>query len=595
MPNERENLMEIARNMPDLPGIYLFKDKTGKILYIGKANSLRKRTLQYFDENRLEPAKREMIAKALSIDSIVVKNEAEALALEASLIQQHRPPYNIRLVDDSSYLYIKITSESYPKITLTRKVLPDSAWYRGPYPNAYAVRQTLKEVRKFFPWCSYPNPAERHNKPCFSYHIGLCPGICIGAISLEEYQKNFSRLKKFLDGETHEVVTSLKERMTFLSEQQNFEKAAVLRDKIKAIEKTMTPQDLVTPYDEDADIFGLATNGGHGSVALLQIRHGRIIGKQIFSLLLPSQDTEDDVLRQFLIQYYRSAVSDTKQILLPVEIPDAPEIGEMAHHGPVVVSYPKRGWKKELLETASANAKEALSRSETELQSPANLQKGLQDLVDNLSLSSLPKRIETYDISNIQGKLATASMVVFLNGKSAPSEYRKFKILTTGEPNDVGMMKEVLTRRFGKNNKWQLPDLIILDGGKGQLNGGASALKKLGVNIPIISLAKREEEVFTTYQTKSIILPRTSAGFYLLQRMRDEAHRFTISYHRLLRKKNMTKSILEEIPGVGTATRKKLLRAFGSLSAIRTTSPEELEKVLGSKKKAMLLSKFLKN
>jgi excinuclease ABC subunit C len=236
--------------------------------------------------------------------------------------------------------------------------------------------------------------------------------------------------------------------MTLLSKQQNFEKAVILRDKIKSIEKTMAPQDLVTPYDEDADVFGLARSGGHGSVALLQVRHGRIVGKQIFSLLLPSQEKEDDVLRQFLIQYYRSAVSDTKQILLPVEIPDAPEIGKFAHPHPVVISYPKRGWKKELLKTATTNAKEALSRSETELQSPINLQKGLKDLVDNLMLQSLPKRIETYDISNIQGKLATASMVVFLDGKPAPSEYRKFKMLTKEEPNDVGMMKEVLTRRF---------------------------------------------------------------------------------------------------------------------------------------------------
>ncbi len=599
-----KTLRQIAKELPDQPGVYQFKDKTGNILYVGKAQSLRKRVSQYFDEKRLEPAKIEMVSLATSIDTIVTKNDTEALALEATLIQRHRPPYNVRLVDDSSYLYIKITNETYPKVTLTRKVLPDGAWYRGPFPNAQAVRQTLKEARKAFPWCAYPEPGAKHSRPCFAFHIGLCSGICARATSLEEYQRNFVRLKKFLDGDTKEVIQSLEERMKSLSDEQKYEQAAVIRNRIDAIKRTMTPQDVATPSDETADVFGIAFRGGHGNIALLQVRHGRIIGRQIFSLLIPSDNSAGSILREFMLQYYRSTKNIVGQIFLPEEIEDVENLKTLLSEREkrtIDINAPQRGWKRDLVNLAQENAKDSLVRSETELQSPANLKKGLEDLTKYLHLKIYPKRIEAYDISNIQGKLATASMIVFTDGKADKGQYRKFKIITDGQPNDVGMMKETLRRRFGRytnpeNNSeknWPLPDLIILDGGKGQLNAGVSVLNELGINLQISSLAKREEEVFLPQAELPIMLPRTSAGFYLVQRIRDEAHRFTIGYHRLLRKKQMTRSILEEIPGVGSVTRKKLLRSFGSLGAIKKASVADLEKVLGSKQKAEMVFAFL--
>lgn len=580
----KNDLKQIAANSSPLPGVYMFKDASGHVLYVGKANQLRVRLLQYFDSNRLEPAKKEMVAKAASIDTIVVSNETEALALEATLIREHRPPFNIRLVDDSSYLYIKITDETYPKVELTRKVLPDGAWYRGPYPNARAVRQTLKEARRIFPWCAYDKPS---GKLCFAYHIGLCPGICAGKISLEEYQMNFSRLKKFLDGDTEAVISSLKKRMAEQSGSQNYEQAAKSRDSIKAVERTMIAQNVISTRDESADVFGISSRDGHGAIALLKLRHGKIISRQIFSLLIPKQLPEQEIMREFLGQYYRSTTEKAEEILLP--------------------SAPHRGWKKALINMANLNANEALARSETEMQSPANLQKGLNEIAAALHLRNIPKRIECFDISNIQGKLATASMIVFTDGKPDRSQYRKFGVISEEGPNDVLMMRETLTRRLKRisnqiqnsnssKENWPEPDLIILDGGKPQLNAGKKVLNELNLNIPIAALAKREEELFSLARNDKFIsarLPRTSGGFYLLQRIRDEAHRFTISYHRLLRDKRMTKSLLEEIPGVGPITRKKLLRTFGSVRGIREATLEEIEKVAGTRKKAEIISAFL--
>lgn len=608
-------LKKFAKNLPDQPGIYQFKDKNGAILYIGKAKSLRKRVNQYFSPERIEPAKEEMIKQASSVETILVKNETEALVLEGTLIHRHQPPFNIRLVDDSSYLYIRISRETYPKVSLERKVQPDGAWYRGPYPNAQAIRQTLKEARKYFPWCGYSNlnkptlapPYEgRERRACFAYHIGLCPGICINAISIEEYQANFERLKNFLDGDTTEVLKSLKQRMSFLSEKQDYERAAQVRDKIKAVEKIMIPQDVVTPHDEDADIFGLAQRGGHGNIVLLQLRHGRIISRQSFPLLLPAKKGELDIWEEFMAQYLPNSEGGASVIYLPSSATKitAPLFSNKSEKK---LFTPVRGWKKQLVEMAEINAKEVLFRTETELLSPQNLQNGLEELKNAIQLSVIPKRIETYDISNIQGTLATASMIVFIDGKPTPPQYRKFKIINDGAPNDVAMMKETLRRRLKKLTKknkdqekksityqsWPAPDLIILDGGKPQLNAGVRVLNELNLDIPIISLAKQEEEIFVPEKDQPVILPRTSNGFYLIQRMRDEAHRFTISYHRLLRKKKMTKSVLEEIPGIGPSTRKKLIRAFGSLRGIKSASLGEIKNVLLSEKKAEVVKNFL--
>ncbi len=647
MSSTRRELSRTARTLPRTPGAYLFRDARGRVLYIGKAKSLRKRVLQYFDRQRTDPAKREMVTFARTIDTIVTKTEVEALALEAALIQQYDPPYNVRLVDDSSSLYVTITNDTYPTVSLTRRGLPAGAWVRGPYPSARAIRRTLREARKLFPWCEFGSqtPAASDRNPCFAYHLGLCPGICTGAITLEEYHQTIEQLKRFLDGDTREALRALRGRMETLSATQEYERAAHVRDTVRAIEQATTPQNVVTPRAESVDAIGLSRHGTHTSVAVLQVRRGRVVGTQVFSLLHPSVEPSRSILRGFLLQYYHRARADIGRIVTPEPVDDAGDIAAWvatALGTRVTLAPARRGWMRRLLEIATTNADEALRSSLMELTSPANLRTALADLATALTLPAPPERVEAYDISNIQGQLATASMVVFRGGAPAPSAYRKFHIAAEGTPDDVGMMREVLQRRFSRHAKttqargrgqqgvgkraphrptphsplptpsseWPLPDLILLDGGKGQLNVGVEVLATLGLSIPIAALAKREEELCTLQETtnrkqrtrngatrpiatgsfRSVRLPRTSPALYLIQRLRDEAHRFTLGYHRLLRSKRMTRSLLEEIPGVGPATRKKLLRHFGSLRALRDASENELATLVGTDRARQLLS-----
>ncbi len=607
-----------ARTLTRKPGVYLFKDARGRVLYVGKAKSLRKRVLQYGNGRRLWQTKRDMVRRAERIETIVTHTEVEALALEASLIQRHQPPYNIQLLDDSSYLYVKITNEPYPKVSLTRHVLPDDAWYRGPFPSAQTIRRTLKEARKLFPWCAYPDPGARHTRPCFATHLGLCSGICLRAITLEEYQRTFAYLKRFLDGDAREALRTLRTQMETLSTTQQYERAARVRDAIQAIERSLVPQNVVTPHRDSVDAIGISRHGAHAMIAVLEVRHGRVVGTPIFPLRSPSdrdpllaqdhsaREPIPAMLRGFLLEYYQRVHGEAREVLLPESIEDAATIATWiarTHGVRLAITTARRGWKRKLLSLAAANATEALTKSLTELQSPANLHQALGDLAHLLSLPAPPARIEAYDISNIQGRLATASMVVFRQGKPAPNLYRRFHILAEGKSDDVRMMREVLSRRFARQTRaeerrvsaeWPLPDLILLDGGKGQLRAGVSVLHAAGIHCPIAALAKQEEAVYVTDRREPLRLPRTSPALYLLQRLRDEAHRFTLGYHRLLRKKRMTRSLLEEIPGVGDTTRKKLLREFGSLSTIAAASEDDLEKILKSRTRAAAIVTFLR-
>lgn len=597
------------RHLPKRPGAYLFRDARGDVLYVGKARSLKHRVSQYLAPTRLDPAKRELMARAADVETIVTKNEAEALALEATLIREHDPPYNVRLADDSSYLYVRIPKVTVSTVELVRKVAADGAWYRGPYPVASAIRRTLKEARKFFPWCAYGDRPLAHTptpKPCFAYHLGLCPGICAGKISVEEYQQSIENLKRFLDGDVRAALGNLRTRMAEASAREDYERAAKLRDAVTAIEKATMPVSVATPRRESADALGLARRGNHAVVAVLSIRHGQVIGVRPFPLLVPTAERSRAVLRSFLLTYIPRAAESAHTLLLPEPIEDAGllESGIVhysgsagdsrgrhgsSRHGVRRLTVPRRGWKRRLLELARANAEDALRKAAAELESPSALSVALRDLASALGLPGRPRRIEAYDISNIQGTLATGSLVVFVDGKPKRSAYRKFKITLEGTPDDTAMMREVLTRRFSKHlrgnhgSDWPQPDLILLDGGKGQLAVGLKVLKERALQIPIAALAKREEELFLPGRKEPILLARTSPALFLLQRIRDEAHRFTLAYHQLLRKKRMTRSILEEIPGVGDTTRKKLLRRFGSLRAIKGASREELASIVGPK------------
>ncbi len=628
---------ERARHLPTRPGVYLWKDTAGRILYVGKAQNLRARVRQYFDAARLEPAKRDLMRRASEVETIVTKNDAEALALEATLIQRHEPPYNVRLVDDSSYLYVKITNDTVPRVELVRKVLNDGAWYRGPYPSALSIRRTLKEARRLFPWCSSPplsrSPAatlSRSPKPCFAYHLGLCPGICAGKVTVEEYQQTIAGLKRFLDGDVREALQTLRLRMAAVSAAQDYERAAKLRDTLRAIERATTPQHVATPRRESADVLGLARTKQHAAVTILSVREGRVVGSRVFSLVVPLNQPKVEILRGFLLSYLPRTADGARQLLVPEETEDVTAIATVgaalrspaeaaakfggfpaagAHRGaPLHLITPRRGWKRRLLDLARTNAEEALRKTATELESPAALADALRDLARALHLPHPPRRIEAYDISNIQGTLATGSLVVFMDGKPKRSEYRKFKVALEGKPDDVAMMKEVLRRRLrhvqppplnGETSDggrpprdWPAPDLILVDGGKPQLQGAREVLHEHGCSIPLAALAKRDEELFVPGRKNPIVLPRTAPALFLVQRIRDEAHRFTLGYHQLLRKKRLTRSILEEIPGVGDATRKKLLRSFGSLRTVRAASREELARVVGEKLAGEITSFF---
>lgn len=605
----------------------------GIILYVGKARSLHDRVQQYLVASRLDSSKRALMRHAADVHVVVTKNEAEALALEATLIQKHTPPYNIRLVDDSSYLYVRISRETYPRVALVRRVAPDGAWYRGPFPTASAIRTTMREARKLFPWCEYSGqmpvagrrvPATGNRQPvtgnrrsCFAYHLGRCPGICAGAVSLEEYQQILEGLKRFLDGDTAATRQTLRNQMTEASSRQSYERAARLRDALAAIERATAPQHVATPKRVSVDVCGVARRGVHAVVTLLAVRDGRVTDARTFPLLVPPDEPEAMILRGFLVQYLHRVADGPRTLLLPESVEDSTLLESGIVHyssspeaprrrrkvprpGALRLIVPQRGWKRRLLELARTNAAETLARMSTESSSPAALTTALKNLATALRLPHLPRRIEAYDISNIQGTLPTASMVVFVDGKPKRSAYRKFKIAFGETPHDVAMMREVLRRRFTRHAEskeqgaWPLPDLVLLDGGKGQLNAGTAVLQELQLDLPLAALAKREEELFLPGRTQPVALNRTSPALFLLQRVRDEAHRFTLAYHQLLRKKRMTKSALEDIPGVGDATRKKLLRTFGSLRAIRAASRDDLAHVVGSKLAGEITTFFLK-
>lgn len=605
-------LHEKARTLPAKPGVYLFHDSRNRILYIGKAGSLKARVAQYFDAARLDPAKREMMRLATRVDTIVTSNETEALALEASLIQKHEPPYNIRLVDDSSYLYVRVSRETYPRVELVRHVQDDGAWYRGPYPSATSIRRTVKEARKLFPWCEFsgqtlesrrrtatrssPASGTRHpasDRACFAYHLGLCPGMCVRAVTVEEYQRNIEGLKRFLDGEVRDTLHALRARMNAASKAQQYEQAARARNAVTAIQRVTTPQNVVTPRRESIDAVGLAQRGTHAVAALLFVREGRVTSARPFPLLAPSEEETAELLRSFLLSYLPRSQNGSSEILLPQSVADLKALARVYHRTLVV---PERGWKRRLLDLARVNAEEALARTTAELESPAALQAALRTLATTLHLERPPQRIEAYDVSHIQGTLATGSMVVFHDGKMKRSAYRKFKMVIAGKPDDYAMMREMLLRRFRRaqtdKTEWPLPDLVIVDGGKGQLNVGSAVLQEQKILVPIAALAKQEEELFLPGSRPQAVgsrdgsfrlvrLERTSPALFLLQRLRDEAHRFTLGYHQLLRKKRLTRSILDEIPGIGDVTRKKLLRAFGSLRAIRAAPEDALAETIG--------------
>ena len=603
-------LKDKLQTLPTKPGVYLMKDEQGEVIYVGKSVNLRHRVRSYFQASASHSLKlHRLICRIADFDFIVTDSEIEALILECNLIKEHRPKYNIRLKDDKRYPYIKITwQEDYPRVIVTRRMERDGARYFGPLTDVRAVHQTLDMLRRLFPYLTCKREITgQDTRACLYYHIGRCAGPCIGAISKDEYRALIRRICLFLEGKAEEIVADLQAQMTAAAEALDFERAAALRDQIRAVETVTKQQKIALAVGKDEDVIALARENDDACVQVFFIRQGKLIGREYFILDGAAEEDEAQIVASFVKQFYDEAAYVPMKIILPTKIEETLVIESWLRSkrgSKVKLHVPQRGRGKELVQMVAENAAETLASLRAQwLADEGRSVEALAQLQEHLGLEEAPTRIEGYDISNIQGTAATGSMVVFVKGVTRKSDYRRFRIRTVEGADDYAMMKEVLQRRFKRAKErtsesanrrtdgdvWTIiPNLIIIDGGKGQLNAALEVLEEHGLKgeVPAVGLAKKQEEVFLPGRSDPIVLPRDSQGLYLLQRVRDEAHRFAIGYHRKLRTKKGLASILEEIPGIGPKRRQALLKHFGSIEAIRQASVEELAAVKGMTRKA---------
>jgi excinuclease ABC subunit C len=605
--NLSEHLQGILDNLPNKPGCYLMKDNDGKIIYVGKAINLRNRVRSYFHAGAQEDQKtRQLVRRIADIEWIVVGSELEALILEMNLIKKHRPRYNVRMKDDKRYPYIKIHwALPFPKVTITRQTTDDGSRYFGPYTSVWALHQTLDVLRRIFPYLTCDREITgRDERACLYYDIKLCLAPCIGVVDQAQYRQMIADLERFLEGHSEAILERLQNTMQQAAEELQFERAAALRDQLQAVQHIVERQKVVFPSNYvDSDVVALARSDGDACVQVFFIRSGKLIGREYF-LMEGAEDTPDaDVLASFLKQFYDESPSVPAQLLLPNEIEEIQVIREWLHTRrggeKVEIHVPRQGQQQELVQMAAENAAETLAALKAQWQADTNRQtEALAELQAALNLPEPPNRIECYDISNTQGTATVGSMVVFEQGVPKKGLYRRFNIRSVSGPDDFASMEEMLTRRF---NRWaaaqeaaapgkkpdasfaMLPDLLMVDGGKGQLARAVAVLDKfqLAERVPVAALAKQQEELFTPGAASSILLPRQSQGLYLIQRVRDEAHRFAITAHRKRRDKAGIASRLDSIPGIGPARRKALLTRFGSLDGIRAASLDELRSVPG--------------
>ncbi len=611
-----EKIQGILATLPAKPGCYIYHNAEGAIIYVGKAISLKNRVRSYFHADSSHDAKtRRLVRDIVDIEWIVVGSELEALILEMNLIKKHRPKYNIRLKDDKRYPYIKISwGEAFPKITVTRQMTEDGSRYFGPYTSAWAVYQTLEVLRKIFPYLTCDREITGQDKrACLYYDIKLCNAPCIGAVSQAGYRQMISDLMEFLGGHSDEIVTRMQNDMQKAADEMRFEKAAALRDQLKAIQSIIERQKVVFGSDYlDSDVLAMARTDGEACVQIFFIRGGKLIGREYF-ILEGTEDTADtEVMSEFVKQFYTEAANIPEQVMLPQEIEERIIISQWLRSKrggrKVELLVPKDGQPHDLVQMAAENASETLQALRAQWQADAHKQEtALSELQKELKLSSPPNRIECYDVSHTQGVATIGAMIVFEQGVPSKKLYRKFNIDSTsiGKPDDFASMEEMLTRRF---RRWKgsqdasaplsvnqdpgykpdasfsfLPDLIIIDGGKGQLSRVVKVLEhfELFDKVPVVGLAKQEEEIFFPHNSQPLILPRHSQGLYLVQRIRDEAHRYGITAHRKKRSKLGLASQLDSIPGIGPNRRKALLKHFGSIDKIREASIEELAAVKG--------------
>lgn len=553
---------------PELPGVYIMRDKDNNVLYVGKAKVLQNRLRSYL--NPENPRIRDMVSYVDQVDYIITSSEMEALILENNLIKQYKPPYNIRLRDDKTYPYILVTRERYPTLTVTRR-MEEEGEYFGPYTSTQALRAVIHVIRRRFKIRSCKGDPSRFRNACLNYHIGLCSAPCINDSESfrRQYLESVKEAVRVLNGDSKEIIDSLKEEMFQMAAEMNFEKAALLRDQIWALEKVTEKQYAVSDRRIDADIFALFSVKSKYTVVVLFVRRGILIGLEDFDIESPG---EEDILGAFVTAFYRNGNPAPSLILVNQEIKDKQLIEEWLtsrSQKRVEIKYPKRGDLKKLLDIAEKNAMERFSQKVVNIDDP------LKSLQEILGLSKVPEVIEGYDISNIRGKTAVGSMVVFRNGLPDKSSYRKFRIKTVEGPNDYAMLQEVIWRRLD-NEDWGLPDLMLIDGGLGQVGAVKEVLDSKGLDIPVIGLAKREEVIWFP-EGNNLRLSRRSQALKLLQKIRDEAHRFAVKYHHQLREKELESSLLE-VPGVGRERMKRILSNYPDLAMLKDIPAEEISK-----------------
>jgi excinuclease ABC subunit C len=591
---------EQLKQLPANPGVYLMKDAGGKIIYVGKAGNLSNRVRSYFQASaKLAPKTQQQVAEAHELDFFITNSEYEALILENNLIKRYRPYFNIRLKDDKGYPYIRINlNEDWPTVSFTRSMKNDGARYFGPFTSPWSVKQTLKILESIFRFRSCEKPITGTDKrPCLKYHLGHCLAPCIGAVSKEEYKEAIKQIILFLEGKRDKVIKEFEQQMKSASEALDFERAAQLRDRIGAIKNVIEGQKLAAKVSGEEDAIAFVTDKDQAYVQVFFVRSGKLIGRESFVLIGANAEEPKEIMTSFVKQYYASSTYIPPLLLLQYPIDDKDAIREwlrQKRNGAVNISVPRQGNKKQLIQIVAENAEQGLKQMKVkQFAAPMAMESAMKELQEKLGLSRPPERIEGYDISNIQGKEAVGSMVVFENGRAKPSHYRRFRIKTVPEANDYAMLQEVLGRRFkrmageqtdvDKKETWGLlPDLVLIDGGKGQLNAAHTAMKEVGAGkLATASLAKENEEIFIPGHQTPIVLPRNSLGLQLLQRVRDESHRFAVAYFTKVHKKKTFTSALDNIPGIGPKRKRALLKQFGTVKGIREASAEALMSVKG--------------
>jgi excinuclease ABC subunit C len=598
-------LASALAKLPDRPGVYLMKDASGAVVYVGKAQSLRHRVRSYWQKNHSGPLEghriRAVVDRIVDVEVTQTDSVSEALLLEMNLIKRYRPRFNVRLKDDKSYPYIKVTlGDDFPRVERTRKLVNDGSRYFGPYGSASSVDESMNLVRRLFPFrtCTIDiRDGERAlQRPCLLYHIKRCQGPCIEAISKDAYRADIEQVEQFLEGRQESLVKALGREMRVAADQMEYERAATARDKIRAIERTMESQKMAAFARTELDLIGMARQDNQAAMQLFAIRNGQMVGRDVFLLDAVREASDDEVLTSFLEQYYTRAGSIPREIYVPALALDGGVLETFLAErrgGPVHLRVPQRGERRELMALATRNATETLAREQARwLADQGKTLAALEELADALGLAGPPLRIECYDISNFQGSESVGSMVVFEDGKPRSGEYRRFRIKTVTGPNDFASHQEVLRRRFRvvrtgeegseEARRWAMPDLVIVDGGKGQVSAAKEALDQLGLHdLPLAGLAKEREELFRPDRPDPIVLPPTSPALYLVQRLRDEAHRFAITYHRGLRARRAVRSAFDDLPGVGPKRKRELLKVFGSIKRVRDAPVEQIAAVPG--------------